>query len=257
MARQTKALIFLVWFLLSILSLFLLSSFDLSHAELNIVMIIGQMFFGFGLVIMIQQIKAKNKLLAIVFSFLLVYIGFMMLFIGGINRFIDLIYSNINSSLFCYWIIKNGPVGDNLLKWLLPQFCLLFIILGIGLNFSALISYFVLKNKCTKKLSVTCVDVNIKYKYVRDGNSDSRQVKIYKPRWLGVYKQKEYIFERNIYVSKSYNINDTEIIFINPDNLNEFIDSSYKSDLYISTILGSMFFIIGFILLILVLMFVF
>ena len=91
----------------------------------------------------------------------------------------------------------------------------LIFLIGILILLYSCFDYVRLKKVCTKELNVECIDVYKQNDYYRD---------VYAPIWKGIYNNKEIIFKSD-YTSQTHKIGEKEIIKINPNNLNEFIDS--------------------------------
>lgn len=91
----------------------------------------------------------------------------------------------------------------------------LVFLIGILITLYSCFDYIRLKKVCTQELNVECVDVYTQNDYYRDVSA---------PIWKGIYNNQEIIFESD-YTSQKHKIGEKEIIKINPNNLNEFIDS--------------------------------
>lgn len=92
--------------------------------------------------------------------------------------------------------------------------------IGIFIGLYYCFDYIKLNIVCVESLSVKCIDIKIYY--------DDHNNMTYSPIWQGKYNNKKIIFESDEYTSKTYKIGKTETIKINPNNLNEFIDSNKR-----------------------------
>lgn len=104
---------------------------------------------------------------------------------------------------------------ENEKKFFIKIMYYLIFLIGILILLYSCFDYVKLKKVCTKELNVECIDVYKQNDYYRD---------VYAPIWKGIYNNKEIIFESD-YTSQTHKIGEKEIIKINPNNLNEFIDS--------------------------------
>ena len=110
------------------------------------------------------------------------------------------------------------------------------VVFVLFLLISSCFKNILLKRRCTDSIKVKCVEIMEKEDYYQS---------LYLPMWKGQYNGKEIIFETD-YTTKKYDIDDTEIIKVNPNDLNEFVYVRDKYDNIIHIIFIIIFFIVNF-----------
>jgi len=188
--EKIKGIVFVTWFIASIISIVYLSS----YSELYAIIAFGQVFFGFGFIPLTQE-RGFKRLIGLPFSI----IGLAMIIVP---------YLITHPNLFEFTI-----VWDSIIPLL---FVLIFVLAGL-----VMISFPIIKRQKLKKVcSETVYATIVEHDYTYNGGK-----KLYCPIYSFEFNNQKYEVSNNQY--SNFGIKPIGTILrlkINPNNPNEFLD---------------------------------
>lgn len=218
MKSKIVGTIFLIWFVCSIVLIFLVSNFENQIGWL--LLIFGQYFVVFGGIAVFGNMGAKHfpsiVLMGPLVGLVCAVCGIYTLVYG--EAAIDTIYSIAPYLIF-----------------------LIFPISGILLIHMSLSEILYLKKKCTYEIDAKCVDVSVSFLK----NNRGRMVNTYMPTYNVHINGKDHRIWNNKYSTNKFVVGEYYKIMINPLDVNDFIDSNTKFVEGNGIIIGFIFMIVS------------
>ncbi|MGN1457006.1 MAG: DUF3592 domain-containing protein [Acutalibacteraceae bacterium] len=218
--------IFLVWFIGSVIALFLLA--DTGHDGLMAAMF-GQLFLVFGIITFVNTKKSVNKLcVKYIFNLLFAVVGALIMAGGLFYEFTD---SQTMKKL-------SYMLGENIVAVLV---CMLFVIVGVCLTVVPIVKQIKDKKRCT--VSVVAEIVDFKTRISRDEDGTSRT---YAPVYKYYYSGREYTQGSDLYTNQSMVTGIKTEIFINPSDPGDIYEPKRSASFrIIMSAMGILFLVMG------------
>jgi len=195
MKDKTKGIVFVIWFLLSIAGVCI--SADSGYTEWALI-IFGQIFIVVGVFINIKKWQEDN--------YLPIFALFPTVGLGCTGYGIHMLI-----------------VGEDTLGVIFSVLMLSFFSLtGVLLLCSSIPMLLSANKECTFETVAKCIDVKISYTKTKRGMLKE----LYNPTYRLWWKGQECILCNHIYTPQKYVIGELYKIHVNPDNIDEFVDTN-------------------------------
>ena len=197
-------IIFLIWFIVSFVGIILFSK---KFPGISLIMF-GQLFFGVGCFVIS---KTKNKLENF-FLFIFPIVGFIIILVG-------------------IFMLINSPSLNKMITPLIPYIALgVFFLIGVGVCVFPFISDNIKRKRCTVELEAIVVDLK-----TRLGTSKRLYSPVYEFYFMHITQRVCNEFYSNVGLP---NIGDRQILFVNPNNPNDFIIKKDSNKVF-TVVIGS------------------
>ncbi|MGN1457007.1 MAG: DUF3592 domain-containing protein [Acutalibacteraceae bacterium] len=219
--------ILVVLLICSFIGMFVLA--NIGYGALTFAMF-GQIFFLFGIIGFISNLKSGKKSIVsslgvLIFSL----VGLFMMAGGFLNGFAGGQTMMLSMSYF---------LGGKLIAIVL---CSVFVIVGAVLCISANVKRSKQRNNCNVSVMAEIIDVKVK-----TSRHDGHTTRHYAPVYRYYYGGREYIKDSDIYTSQRVITGSQTEILINPNDANDIYEPQRMSaNAITSTIIGSVFMIMG------------
>lgn len=216
--KNICGIIFLIWFFASMAGLLLVS--ETQHPVEWLMIIFGQYFLVFG-VLAVWSNKGTRRFPTIILMFPLVGLACMG---SGIYMMIGGVDSHEKMNAFAPFFIVAT-----------------FIVAGALMMHMSLSEMLYLKRVCTYEVNAKCVDITTSLSKRKHGGYSE----IYMPTYSFWLNNEEHRVWNNQFSSTKFTIGDYYKILVNPNNVNDFIDSNARIGNIGLLIIGTLFIVVS------------